>query len=113
VNIQVIGTKKSGDTRKTERFFTERRIPYQFVDLTKRRLSRGELENISKATGVDALIDNQAPAYRKRGMAYMEIDVLDELEADPNLLKTPIVRSGSRATVGYTPEAWTGWLEIE
>jgi arsenate reductase len=106
MNIQIIGTKKSDLTRKTERFFNDRGVPYQFVDLTKRPLSQGELSNIASQTGAEALLDTESAAYRKRGLGYMEFDPLEEIAEDQSLLKIPIVRIDRKAFVGFQPELW-------
>ena len=113
MSIQIIGTKKCRRTRAADRFFRDRGIEYHFVDLTVRPLSAGELNNIASALGVDALIDVESKEYIKRGMAYMEFDPLEELAEHPMLLKTPVVRSGLRATVGESPETWQDWIESE
>lgn len=111
MNIQVIGTKKNNDTRKAERFFKERQVPFQFVDLKERPLSEGELKNISSAVPVDELIDTESREYEKKGLSYMEFDIFEELLENNVLLKLPIVRNGRRATVGYDPETWNTWIE--
>lgn len=111
MNIQIIGTKKSDLTRKAERFFSDRGLLYQFVDLTKRPLSEGELSNIASQTGAEALLDTESAAYRKRGLAYMEFDPLEELREDRSLLRLPIVRINRKAYVGYQPELWEHALE--
>lgn len=109
MNIQIFGTLKCQDTRKTERYFRERRIPYQFVDLTRKGLSKGELESVSCAVGLDKLIDTAGKRYRERQLQYLVHDVAEELLNDPLLFKTPIVRNGRQATVGYQPEIWKAW----
>ncbi len=111
MNIQIIGTKKCSDTRKAERFFKERRINYQFRDLTEKGLSKGELDNISRKIPLDNLIDRGGKHYGKRGMSHMVFDIEEELLADPLLFKTPVVRNGPDATVGYTPETWREWIK--
>lgn len=113
MNIQIIGTRKNADTRKCERFFKERGITYQFVDLGQRGLSPGELANIAAAAGTEALIDPESKSYQKRGMAYMEFDPVEELLEDPLLLRQPVVRSGKRASVGYDEERWAAWIREE
>lgn len=109
MNIQIIGTKKCSDTRKTERYFKERRIPYHFVDLTVRSLSKGELDKVQQAVGLDKLIDKEGKEYEKRNLRYLVHNVAEMVLQYPLLLKTPIVRSGARATVGYCPEIWSQW----
>ena len=104
--IQIIGTKKCRDTQKTERYFKERGWDYYFVDLKQRSLSTGELSSIVKAIGADELIDPESKIYKKKGMAYMEFDPVEEIEENPGLMKTPVVRSGHKAVLGFQPDLW-------
>ena len=106
MGIQIIGTKKCRETQKTERYFKERGYDYHFVDLNQRGLSTGELNSIARAIGADELIDTESKLYKKKGMAYMEFDPIEEIEEHPDLLKTPVVRDGSKAVQGFNPEAW-------
>ncbi len=109
MNIQVFGTKKSRDTQKAERYFKERRIKYQYIDLTRYGISRGELQSVKNAVGLDALIDEKHPdAALIRYLARTE-DKLERILEDPTLLKAPIVRNGKQATAGYQPEVWKNW----
>lgn len=109
-NIQVFGLKRCQDTRKAERYFKERAIPYHFVDLAVRGLSKGELERIGQAVGLENLIDIDGKEYAKRNLKYIVHNVEEALLAYPLLLKTPLVRNGPRVTVGYCPEVWQEWL---
>lgn len=111
MNIQIIGTKKCRDTRKAERFFKERRIPFQFRDLNEKGISKGELENICKSVPIEELINKWGKEFQKRGLQYMVYEIEGELLSDPLLLKTPIVRNEGNATVGYQPEAWKEWIK--
>lgn len=110
-NIQVFGLKKCQDTRKAERFFKERGILYHFVDLTVRGLSKGELDKVKHAVGLENLIDKNGMEYARRNLKYIAHDVEEALLTNPLLFKTPLVRSGPRATVGYRPEVWKLWLK--
>jgi arsenate reductase len=110
MNIQIMGTKKCRETQKAERFFEERRIPYHFRDLTEKGISKGELENIKQAIPLEELIDKEGKQYKKRGLQYMVYDVETEFLDNPLLLKTPIVRNGRLATVGYRPDVWKEWI---
>ncbi len=110
MNIQIIGTKKCKETQKAERFFKERRIPFQFRDLTEKGLAKGELDNISSVIPVEELIDTESKRYKERGMQYMKFDIAEELLLDPLLIKTPIVRNGRLVTVGYKPDVWKEWI---
>jgi len=109
VNIQIFGTLKCQDTRKAQRYFKERRIPYQFVDITQKGLSKGELKSLKTAVGIDNLIDRDGKVYAQKNLKYLTHDVEEELLNDASLLKTPVVRNGTQATVGYQPEAWKAW----
>jgi arsenate reductase len=109
MNVQIFGLKKCQDTRKAERYFKERAIAYHFVDLTLRGLSKGELDKIKAAVGLENLIDKTGKEYAKRNLKFIVHDVDEKLLAHPLLLKTPIVRNGTQATVGYCPEVWQDW----
>lgn len=113
MNIQIIGTKKCSETRKAERFFKERRITAHFRDLAEKNLTSGEIENITRKIPLEELIDREGKKFIKRGMQYMVFSIEEELIADYELIKTPIVRNGSLATVGYQPEIWKSWIEKE
>jgi len=109
VNIQIFGTAKCKETRKTQRYFKERRIPFQFVDLARKGLSKGELNSIRPAVGIENLIDREGKIYAEKNLKYLIHDIEEELLKDSLLLKTPIVRNGREATVGYQPEIWKAW----
>lgn len=109
MNIQIIGTKKCQETRKAERYFKERRINYQFIDLTVRGLSKGELNSVKSAIGLSNLIDTAGKLYRQKNLNYMVHDIEEVLLAYPLLLKIPVVRNGRLATLGYQPDVWQNW----
>ncbi len=109
MNIQIFGLKKCQDTRKAERFFKERAIPYQFVDLAIRGLSKGELAKVQAAVGLENLVDTAGKEYEKRNLKYIIHNREEMLLKYPRLFKTPIVRNGPKATVGYCPEIWQSW----
>jgi arsenate reductase-like glutaredoxin family protein len=113
MNIQIFGTKKCTETRKAERFFKERKIPFHFRDLNEKGISRGELENIKHSVSIDELIDRESRQFKKRGFKFMVFDIETELLEDSLLLKTPIVRNGRLTTVGYRPEVWNKWISSE
>ena len=106
MSIQIIGTKKCRETQKTERYFRERNIPYHLVDLNQRALSPGELQSIAASIPPEELIDTESKLYKKKGMAYMEFDIMEELLENSGLIKTPIVRFGKKAVLGFDPEQW-------
>lgn len=90
---------------KALRFLKERRIEHQFVDLKQRALSRGELEHIGGHLGADNLLDRGSKEFKKRGLEYMVYDPLEELEEDPGLLKTPVIRTRKKVLQGFDQNA--------
>lgn len=111
--IQLYFLKKNFDVQKAERWFKERRVAYQLVDLTRAKIGRRELEAVRANVGLQAMIDQEGRAWKEcpARFAAGEEAVLGALLEDPRRLRLPIVRDGKRATVGYQPEAWTTWLE--
>jgi len=111
MNIQFFGTKKCFDTKKTERYFKERNIKYQFIDLAIKGLSKGELKSVKTAVGLNNLINTKSKDYKKLNLDQIRGDETKEeiLLNNPQLFKTPIVRNGKESTVGYVPEVWTTW----
>ena len=99
--IRIIGRNKCNDTKKAIRFFKERNIKIQFQNLDERSLTAGELENIFRLIKPEEMLDTESKEYKKRGMAYKEFDLPQELLEDQLLLKTPIVISGKDACVGF------------
>lgn len=109
MNIQIFGKSKCFDTRKAERYFKERRIKYQFVDINRYGMSRGELNSVKNAIGLEAMINTSDVDYPMiQYLASCEAK-LDKLFECPWLIKTPIVRNGKQATVGYMPDVWSKW----
>ena len=112
MNIQIFGKSKCFDTKKAERYFKERRIKYQYIDLLRFGLSGKEFDSVLRAIGgIDKLIDWESKSQEITNMRYME-DVVskeDKVFDDPALMRTPIVRNGKQATVGYCPEIWAKW----
>ena len=109
MNIQIFGKSKCFETKKAERYFKERRIKYQYIDVLKYGMSRGELNAVKNAVGLDAMINTEDEDYPLiRYLAGSEAK-LDKLYEDAYLIKTPIVRNGKHATVGYQPEIWKTW----
>lgn len=111
MNIQIFGVKKSFDTQKAERYFKERKIKYQFVDLKLKEISRGELQSIKSAIGINNLIDNKSKEYNKLNIGSIRSGEVKEelLLNNPKLYITPIVRNGKLATAGYEPLIWEKW----
>ena len=90
------------------RFFSERRVEIQNIDLDQKTPGKREMELIIQVAGAEALIDQNGKAYRSRGLEYMEFDPVDELNEDPGLLRTPIVRVGRTIVVGEDEARWRG-----
>ena len=112
MNIQIFGTKKSSDTRKAERFFKERGIRFQWVDIKEKGLSKGEFQSVLQTVGgLDALID---PESKDKDLLALIRYLAKEARAEKvfenqSILKLPVVRNGRQATVGYQPEVWKTW----
>ena len=112
MNIQIFGKSKCFDTKKAERWFKERRIKYQFVDLLRFGLSGKEFDSVLRAVGgVDNMIDWNSKSDQATLLKYMDDQRAkeDKIFDDPSLLRTPIVRNGKQATVGFCPEIWSTW----
>jgi len=109
MNIQIFGKAKCFDTKKAERYFKERRIKYQFIDILRYGMSRGELNSVKNAVGLDALIDEKDEDYPMIQYLAGTEAKMEKLFEDPYLIKTPVVRNGKQATVGYCPEIWKSW----
>lgn len=113
MNIQIFGTKKCFDTKKAERYFKERNIKVQFIDMKEKGMSRGEFNSVMQAVGgIDNLINENAKDKNTLTlMKYlMESDREEKLFENQQLIKTPVVRCGKKAAVGYIPEIWEKWL---
>lgn len=108
--IQVFGKKKCNETKKAERFFSERKIKIQIIDLLEKGFSKRELESVLNNYDIEELLDKDGKEYKKRNLKYMVYDTKELLMENPILFKTPIVRNKSKVTVGYSPEEWKKWL---
>ena len=112
MNIQIFGKSKCFETKKAERYFKERRIRVQNIDLVRYGMSNGEFESVLRAVGgVDQLTDWEKKDSDIDLMRYMDDRMAkeDKLFERPELMKTPVVRNGRMATVGYCPEIWKQW----
>ena len=112
MNIQIFGTKKCFDTKKAERYFKERGIKFQFIDLKEKGMSKGEFASVKQAVGgLDKLLDeNNKDKNTLALLQYLsDSDKEEKLLENQQLLKTPIVRNGKQATVGYQPDVWKKW----
>lgn len=112
MNIQIFGTKKCNDTKKAERFFKERGIKFQFIDMKEKGMSKGELTAVANANGgIDAMINPDAKD--KDAVALLkyiaEEDRLEKLLENQQVIKTPVVRNGKQSTLGYQPDVWKKW----
>lgn len=110
--IQIFGTKKCNDTQKAIRFFKERNIKTQFIDLNEKGLSKGELDSICRNIPIEQLLDSSGKQFKKRNLEFMTYDLETELLQDPLLLKTPITRFGRLAQIGIATEDWKKWIEM-
>lgn len=113
--IQIFGTRKCADTRKAERYFSERNVRVQVIDLAKKAMSPGELRSVAaRVGGFEALIDRGGKRYLDAGLAHAAPSLArieQKLGEDPLLMKTPVVRHGADATVGYCPDRWQQWID--
>ena len=109
MNIQIFGKSKCFDTKKAERWFKERRIKFQLIDLASKGMSRGEFTSVKSAVGLNALIDQSAPGAEILAYLAYDADREEKLIENPAFIKTPIVRNGRKATVGYHPDVWKNW----
>lgn len=110
MNIQIFGTKKCFDTQKAIRYFKERRIKFQFVDMIEKGLSKGEFNSVKQAVGgLDNLIDQNCKDQNALSLISYMVDKDEKVLENQQVIKTPIVRNGRQATVGYQPEVWGSW----
>ena len=112
MNIQIFGTKKCNDTKKAERFFKERGIKYQFVDMKEKGMSKGEFSSVAQANGgIDEMIHPDCKDKDLLALVqYMSgDDKLEKILENQSLIKTPVVRNGKQSTIGYQPEVWKKW----
>ena len=112
MNIQIFGKKKCFDTKKAERYFKERRIKYQYVDILQFGFAPKEFDAVLRGIGgIDNLIDWDSSDQQITNMKYMDDKASkeDKVYDDPSLSKTPVVRNGKQVTVGYCPDVWAKW----
>lgn len=113
MEVQIFGVKKSSDTRKALRFFSERRIKTHFVNLTERPASIGELRRFAQKFGVGALIDSSSAAFQDLGLRHARMSDeswIVKLSEEPTILRIPLVRNGTQLTVGLDEKTWKGWV---
>lgn len=114
MNVQIFGTAKSFDTKKAERWFKERRIAYQFIDMKRFGLSGREFDSVLRAVGgVDKLVDWEGKNPDLDLLRYLGSETAreDKVYENQALIRLPVVRCGKKATVGYAPETWKQWGE--
>ena len=113
MEVQIFGVKKSSDTRKALRFFSERRVKTHFVDLAERAASPGELKRFIQKFGLDQIIDRQSKRYDDLGLRHARLSDerwLEKLVEEPMLLRMPLVRNGTALTVGWAEQDWKSWM---
>ncbi len=113
--IQIYGTKKCTDSQKAVRFFKERKIQIQFIDLKEKGMSKGEIQSVSRSVPLKELIDLTSKIAIDQGLAMpgYSYDITEKLMENPLLFKTPVVRCGQKACAGYKPEIWLKFAELE
>ena len=112
MNIQIFGTKKCNDTKKAERFFKERGIKYQFIDMKEKGMSKGEFTSVAQANGgLENMInwDGKDQDILALIKYIADEDKLEKVLENPQVIKTPVVRNGKQSTLGYQPDVWKGW----
>ena len=108
MNIQIFGTKKCNDTKKAERFFKERGIKYQFIDMKEKGMSKGEFTSVAQANGgLENMVNWEGKDQDT--LALIRYIAEEDKLANPSVIRTPIVRNGKQSTIGYQPEVWEGW----
>lgn len=112
MNIQIFGTKKCNDTKKAQRFFKERGIKFQFIDFKEKSMSKGEFNSVASVNGgmMNMLDPNCKDQATYNLIQYLvEEDRLEKILENPQVIKTPVVRNGKQATLGYQPDVWKTW----
>lgn len=113
MNIQIFGTKKCNDSKKAERYFKERGIKYQFIDMKEKGMSKGEFVSVANANGgIEQMIN---PNCKDKDILALikyisEDDKLEKILENQQVVKTPVVRNGKQSTLGYQPEVWKNWI---
>jgi arsenate reductase-like glutaredoxin family protein len=113
VSVQIFGRKNSQATRAAERFFKERRVKIQFVDLKQKPIAPGEIKRFVERFGWAGLLDSEGKAYVDAGLKYLRLsdaDLMGRIAGDPNLLNLPLIRAGNRLSVGQDEDAWKAML---
>jgi len=111
--IQIFGVKNSPPARAAERFFKERRIPIQFVDLKQKPMAPAEIKRFVDRFGLPSLLDTEGTAYIDAGLKYLKLtdaELLARIERDPKLLRLPLVRAANRVSIGHDENSWKAML---
>ena len=111
--VQIFGVKNSQATRAAERFFKERRVAIQFVDLKKKPMAPGEIRRFIDRFGLAGLLDDESKAYLDAGLKYLKLSdaqLLERIERDPGLLRLPLIRAANRLSIGRDEESWKAML---
>ena len=109
MNIQIFGRSKCFESKKAERYFKERRIKFQYIDIDKYPMSRGEFQSVRSAVGLDSMINEKTGGAELLKYLAYDADREEKLLEDQKLINTPVVRNGRKATVGYVPDVWKDW----
>jgi arsenate reductase-like glutaredoxin family protein len=113
--VQIFGVRDSAATRAAERFFKERGVAIQFVDLKRKPMAPGEIRRFAERFGLAGLLDREGKAYAESGLAYLrlsEAELLGKIERDPRLLRLPLVRSAQRVSIGHDEAAWKTMVPV-
>jgi arsenate reductase len=111
--VQVFGLKNSQATRAAERFFKERRVTIQFVDLKQRSMAPGEIKRFVERFGLAGLLDSEGKVYIEAGLKYLRLsdsELLERIERDPRLLRLPLIRAANRLSIGHDEDSWKAML---
>ncbi|MBR5961468.1 MAG: ArsC family transcriptional regulator [Clostridia bacterium] len=111
MNIQIYCGKKNFDAQKAERYFKERRIPFQALDLKKHKLGEREIRMMISAIGIEKLIDREDKKVKEHPACYYDREdlLIPAIQENPWLIRVPIVRNGNKMTIGYQPDIWAQW----
>lgn len=111
--LQIFGTAKCKNTQKAQRFFKERGIVFQFIDLSQKAMSKGELESVTRSIPLESLMDTTCKEYERLNLKYIIHDKKEQLLEHPLLFVTPVVRCSKSASVGFAPDLWLSFAQQE
>ena len=113
VGVQIFGVKNSPATRAAERFFKERRVVIQVVDLNQKKMAPGEIKRFVELFGLTGILDREGKAYLDAGLTYLKVsdaNLLERIEREPRLLRLPLVRGGGRLSIGHDEASWKAMI---